>query len=50
MEARLGVTYPSSKCLQRFRGSCFFCLHTLHSNRRTIFLVVLAFLWKTGLV
>lgn len=47
---RGGETHPSSKCLHRFSGSCFFALHAEHSSRRTIFLVVLAFLWKTGLV
>lgn len=24
-------TYPSSKCLQRLSGSCFFALHAEHS-------------------
>jgi hypothetical protein len=43
-------TNPSSKCLHRLIGSCDFCLHTLHSSRSTIFLVVFAFLWNTGLV
>lgn len=43
-------TYPNSKCLQRFRASCFLVLQAVHSRRRTTFLVVLAFLWKTGLV
>lgn len=44
------ITYPSSKCLQRFSDSCSLVLHLTHSNRNTTFLVVLAFLWKTGLV
>ena len=43
-------TYPNSKCLQRFNESCAFVLHCVHSNLNTTFLVVLAFLWKTGLV
>lgn len=41
---------PSSKCLQRLRAICILYLQTVHSSRRTTFLVVLAFLWKTGLV
>lgn len=45
-----GATYPSSKCLQRFRASCILVLQDTHSRRNTTFLVVLAFLWKTGLV
>lgn len=68
--AREKKTHPSSKCLQRFSGSCFFVLQFEHScfpipfsdssprlrqtayltSRSTIFLVVFAFLWKTGLV
>lgn len=43
-------TYPSSKCLQRFNANCAFVLHDVHSSLRTTFFVVLAFLWKTGLV
>jgi len=43
-------TYPSSKCLQRFSASWHLALHLTHSNRNTIFFVVLAFLWKTGFV
>jgi len=43
-------TYPSSKCLQRLRASCALVLHDVHSSLRTTFLVVFAFLWKTGLV
>lgn len=31
-------------------ASCFLCLHSVHSIRRTIFLVVLAFFLKMGLV
>jgi hypothetical protein len=45
-----GMTYPSSKCLQRLSASCALVLHEVHSNLRTTFLVVLAFLWNTGLV
>lgn len=30
------ATYPSSKCLVRFSGSCFFALHDVHSRRSTI--------------
>ena len=37
-------------CLQRFKESCILYLQTVHSRRRTTFLVVFAFLWKTGLV
>lgn len=44
------VTYPSSKCLHRFSANCVLVLHATHSNRSTIFLVVLAFLWNTGFV
>lgn len=39
-----------SQCLQRFKAICILYLQTVHSRRRTTFLVVLAFLWKTGLV
>ena len=71
-QCRWRETYPSSKCLQRLSGSCFFVLQDEHScptrylatppphpslrqrdyltSRRTIFLVVFAFLWKTGFV
>merc|ERR1719171_1862155 len=41
---------PSSKCLVRLMGFMRLALHLVHSNFSTIFLVVLAFLWKTGLV
>merc|ERR1719226_282145 len=41
---------PSSKCFVRLIGFMRFALHLLHSNFSTIFFVVLAFLWKTGLV
>merc|ERR1719480_557146 len=41
---------PSSKCLVRLIGFIRLALHLVHSNLSTIFLVVLAFLWKTGLV
>ena len=41
---------PSSKCLVRLMAFWHLVLHFLHSKRRVIFLVVLAFLWKTGLV
>jgi len=43
-------TYPSSKCLHRFSDNWDLVLHLMHSKRSTTFLVVLAFLWKTGLV
>jgi hypothetical protein len=43
-------TYPSSKCLHRFSDNCDLVLHLTHSKRSTTFLVVLAFLWKTGFV
>lgn len=41
----LFLSPPSSKCLHLFRGSCFLYLHTVHSKRSTIFLVVFA--WTT---
>jgi hypothetical protein len=44
------MTYPSSKCLQRLSDSCALVLHCVHSSLSTTFLVVLAFLWKTGFV
>ena len=43
-------THPSSKCLQRFNASWALVLQAVHSSRSTTFFVVLAFLWKTGLV
>jgi len=42
--------YPNSKCLQRFNDNCALVLQLVHSSLNTTFLVVLAFLWKTGLV
>lgn len=45
-----GLLAPISKCLQRLMGSCILYLHSLHSILRVIFLVVLAFFLKTGLV
>ena len=33
---------PNSKCLHRLMDSCFLYLHSVHSIRRTIFFVVLA--------
>ena len=44
------MAYPSSKCLHRLSASWAFVLQAVHSNLSTIFLVVFAFLWKTGLV
>merc|ERR1719498_1832446 len=41
---------PSSKCFVLLIGFIRLALHLLHSNLRTIFFVVLAFLWKTGFV
>merc|ERR1719389_961763 len=41
---------PSSKCFVRLMGFMRFALHFEHSNFSTIFLVVFAFLWNTGLV
>merc|ERR1719359_1143699 len=41
---------PSSKCFVRLIGFMRFALHLVHSNFRTIFFVVFAFLWKTGFV
>lgn len=41
---------PSSKCLHLLITSWCLCLQPEHSRRSTTFLVVLAFLWKTGLV
>jgi hypothetical protein len=46
----INETYPNSKCLHRFNANCALVLHALHSNLSTTFFVVLAFLWKTGLV
>jgi hypothetical protein len=45
-----GMPYPNSKCLQRFNANCALVLQLVHSSLNTTFLVVLAFLWKTGLV
>lgn len=44
------AAYPSSKCLHLFRASWALVLQTVHSSLNTTFLVVFAFLWKTGLV
>merc|ERR1719171_2902022 len=44
------VSVPSSKCFVRLIGFIRLALHFVHSNFSTIFLVVFAFLWKTGLV
>merc|ERR1719476_1324952 len=41
---------PSSKCFVLLMGFMRLALHLVHSNFNTIFLVVLAFLWNTGLV
>lgn len=41
---------PNSKCLQRLRAMWDLYLQAVHSRRRTTFLVVFAFLWKTGFV
>merc|ERR1719191_2625918 len=41
---------PSSKCFVRLIGFMRLPLHLVHSNFSTIFLVVFAFLWKTGFV
>merc|ERR1719515_698807 len=40
---------PSSKCFVLLIGFMRLALHFVHSNFNTIFLVVFAFLWKTGL-
>lgn len=37
-------SYPNSKCLHRFRANCALVLQTVHSNLKTTFFVVLAFL------
>lgn len=44
----LFLSPPSSKCLHLLRGSCFLYLHTVHSKRSTIFLVVFAWTTKRG--
>mmetsp|Transcript_20435 Transcript_20435/g.46895 ORF Transcript_20435/g.46895 Transcript_20435/m.46895 type:complete len:149 (+) Transcript_20435:122-568(+) len=44
------LSVPNSKCFVRLIGFIRFALHFEHSNFNTIFLVVLAFLWKIGLV
>lgn len=44
------VPPPNSKCLHRLSAICILYLHDTHSSLSTTFFVVLAFLWKTGLV
>merc|ERR1719341_2768189 len=45
----LFLSPPNSKCLHLLIGNCFLYLHSVHSIRKTIFLVVLAFFLNTGL-
>ena len=40
---------PNSKCLVLLMHNCFFALHSLHSRRKVIFFVVLAYRDKNAL-
>merc|ERR1719238_2345620 len=50
MALPLGFLSQISKCFDRLIGLNLTDLHCVQVNRSVIFLVVFAFLWKTGLV